>query len=101
MIQNTVIQATSDAVSTKQPFETYNHKFVIVGTDALATTEEADLFVKQGNTWVTLTDLTGTAVKLTASIQSITLDGGPEYAATKDATAGACGVYVTRGPMNT
>lgn len=99
--QQTLIAPATGAVSAKVPFETMNHRFVIVGTDALATTETAPIYVKQGNTFVPLYDLAAAQVKLTASIQSITLDGGPEYAVTKDSTASACGVYVTRGPMNT
>jgi hypothetical protein len=95
MSQSRVIfPATTDAVTAKQPFETAGYQAVTVAADVLAGAEEADLFVSVNGTWKTLVDLTGTAVKLTATITMVTLEGGPLYAVTKDSTASACTVVV-------
>jgi hypothetical protein len=94
--RRTVIVATTDAVSTKQSFETQGYPSVIICADNLDGSEEVDLFMLVGDEWKTVVDETGTAKKLTASITMLVLIGGPVYAATKDATAGATGVYFYR-----
>jgi hypothetical protein len=85
---------TTDAVTAKQPFETAGYQAVIVAADKLAGAEEVDLFIDANGTWLTLADSSGTAIKLTATITSLALEGGPRYACTKDATATATGVVV-------
>lgn len=96
----TVIPSATGAVTAKTPFETQGYSTVIVSANLLAGAEEVDFFIDAGGTWVALPDaaLTGTA-KLTATITAIELAAGPRYAVTKDATAGACGVFVTYGTV--
>jgi hypothetical protein len=93
MAQTTVIKPATAAVTTKAIIRT-NGRPVTVSADNLATTEECDLWIMAGATWKAVTDTSGTAQKLTASIPALVLEAGPTYAVTKDATAGACGVYV-------
>jgi hypothetical protein len=94
--QLTVIAPQTAAVTTKAPFETNGYDRVFVSANLLAGAEEIDLFMDAGGTWVAVPDvaMTGTA-KLTATITGLELAAGPRYAAIKDATAGACGVFVT------
>jgi hypothetical protein len=96
MAQITVIAPTADAVTAKQAFETNGYDRVFVSANLLAGAEEVDLFMDVGGTWVVVPDaaMTG-AAKLTATITGLELAAGPRYAVVKDATAGACGVYVT------
>lgn len=90
-----LFHATTSAVSTKQPVWSSGSGLLLTA-DALATTETCPVYVKAGDTWVALSDLGGNAIKLTATVPSITLaGGGVEYAVTKDATASACAVYAT------
>jgi hypothetical protein len=92
MPQVTLIPAQTAAVTAKAAFDSAGYDEVTIAADVLATTEEADLFVEVNGTWKTLVDLTGTAVKLTASITMVNLAGGPRYGVIKDATASACAV---------
>jgi hypothetical protein len=91
------ISPTTAAVTAKAPFNVRGSA-VIVAADNLAGAEEVDIFVKVGSGWETLVDSAGTARKLTATITMLTLEADAVYAVTKDATAGACGVFVSRQP---
>lgn len=97
MATSTLIPATTAAQAVQQPFPTVGSAFVIVGADNLATIETAPLWILIGATYKPIIDATGTVVTLTAAIPYIQLPGGPIYAATKSATAGACGIYVIGG----
>ena len=88
----TLIAATTSAVTAKADFNSGAYPAVVIAADNLAGAEEADIFMDVNGTWKTVVDLTGTAVKLTASITMVTLEGGPRYGVVKDATAGACAV---------
>jgi hypothetical protein len=92
----TVISPVTDAVSAKTAFETNGYERAFLSANLLAGAEEVDIFIDAGGTWVPLPDaaMTGTA-KLTATITALELAAGPRYAVTKDATVGACGVFVT------
>lgn len=94
--KSTPISPQTAAVTAKAPFDTNGCSAVIVAADNLAGAEEVDIFVWVNGGWETLVDSAGTAKKLTATITMLTLDGGPRYAVTKDTTAGACGVFVSR-----
>jgi hypothetical protein len=96
MAQLTIIAPTTAAVTAKQAFETNGYDRVFVSWSLGAGAEEADLFMDVGGSWVAVPDvaMTGTA-KLTATITGLELAAGPRYAVVKDATAGACGIYVT------
>lgn len=94
-----VISAQTAAVAAKQPFSGEGASTLLVTADLLAGAEEVDLFVESNGTWLTLVDSTGTAVKLTATMPMVVLEGGWRYAATKDTTVGACGVYVVRNKL--
>lgn len=93
MSTQTVIAATTGAVVTQQPVQSDKDPYIFLSADNLAGAEECDIYYRANNTWVVVADLTGTAVKLTASLPAIRLAGGPLYGVLKDATAGACGVY--------
>lgn len=69
---------------------------MVIAADNLAGAEEVDIFIYVNGGWETATDADGNAVKLTATIPTLTLVAGPRYAVTKDATAGACGVFVSK-----
>ncbi len=97
MAQSTLIPAATAAQNTQQPFNTAGASFVIVAADNLATTETAPLWILVGSTYKQVTDTAGNVIQLTATIPAVQLIGGPTYAATKSATAGACGVYVIGG----
>lgn len=90
------IADTTDAVTVQRPINTAGAHSIVVSANNLAGAEEADLYVKVGAGWEVLVDAAGTARKLTAAITMLTLDGGPRYGVTKDLTAGACGIYVSR-----
>ena len=90
------IPATTSAVTVTKPIQSKGYQSITVAADGLAAAEEADLFIKVGTGWEVLADSAGTARKLTATITQLTLEGGPTYGVTKDATAGACGIFVIR-----
>lgn len=98
MRQQTVIAPTADAVSTTQLVDASNWEWVTLCADALATTEEVDIYIRAGTTWVPAPNraLDG-AAKLTATITALRLEGGVEYGIRKDATASPCGVYMNVG----
>lgn len=97
MATSMLIPAATAAQAVQQPFNTAGQAFVIVGADNLATTETAPLWIQIGATYKQVTDTAGNVIQLTATIPAVQLVGGPTYAATKSATAGACGVYVLGG----
>jgi hypothetical protein len=67
--------------------------------DGLAGAEEVDIFVMGGQTLIPYT--VGTTVqKLTATAPMLVLQPGVTYSVSKDATVGACGVYVHVSPKN-
>lgn len=69
---------------------------ITIVANNLAGAEEVDLYISvdSGTTWITLVDSVGNAVKLTATVPMRTLYAPALYGVLKDATAGACGVYV-------
>lgn len=98
MAQITVIAPTTDAVAytsaSAAPVDTAAYSHVTVSTDNLAGSEEVDIYAISGSTAKAATDASGTVQVLTASIPFLKLEAGPTYRFSKDATAGACGVYV-------
>lgn len=88
----TIISPTAAAVTTEADLSTKYYENVVVAADALATTEEVDIFIKVNGEYVIYAS-GGTAIKLTATQPSATLPGGPIYGFLKDATADACGVF--------
>ena len=95
MQTQTLIQATNSAVVSQVPLETINYSSVFLSADNLGVGEEVDIYVLAGNSWKAVTDLTGTAVKLTQSVSIVELSGGPTYGVLKDATGGLCAVFWT------
>lgn len=94
MPTRTIIPAQTAAVSTHADFPSDWYENIVAVADNLAGAEEVDVFIKVGTNYVIAYDESGSAYKLTATRTSIPLPGGPIYGFTKDATAGACGVYV-------
>ncbi len=92
MAQITLIAPTTAAVVAKVPLDATGYAAVILSANLLAGAEEVDIFFNSGGTWMTAADSTGTAIKLTATITSQVLEGGPMYGVLKDATVGACAV---------
>lgn len=88
-----IIPPTTGAVSTKADFDATTYFQVIIAADALATTETATIFVKVNGAYAPMANPAGTAAGLTATVAGITLPGGVVYGVTKQATAGACGVF--------
>lgn len=103
MAKFTAIAPTTSAVnassSTVFPSDKAIGNIVVIA-DTLATTEEVDIYTYAGNdTWkVTLNEAGSAALKLTASIYSLSLPSGPLYRFAKDATASASGVIVHYNP---
>ena len=92
-----VITPTTDAVTANQPFKSAGYQSVVVAADNLAGAEEVDLFMKVGASWVAVPNADGDAPQtLTATNPMVELAGGPYYSVKKDATVGACGVFVVR-----
>jgi hypothetical protein len=65
-----------------------------VSADNLAAAEVVNISVVAGSTNKVLTDAAGVAIKLTATVPSLYLQGGTFYVFDKTITAGLCGVYV-------
>lgn len=96
--QQTVIPPTTGSVVTQVVVPSDKFPYIVLSASNLAGAEEVDIYLRSGSAWVVVADpSTGNAVKLTASIPTQTLRGGPEYGVLKDATAGACGVFVDYG----
>lgn len=68
---------------------------ITVSADNLAGAEKVQLLVIAGATAKQVTDIYGTAINLTVNCSSVALEGGARYQFAKDATAGACAVYVS------
>ncbi len=64
---------------------------IILSADNLAAAEEVDIYYENGKV---VTDSSGTAIKLTATITAVPLLGGVIYFASKDVTAGACALFM-------
>lgn len=92
-----LINATTASVTSPIVIDSQNYANIFLSADNLGSGEEVDIQVKVGNSYKTVTDLTGAAVKLTQTISIVELAGGPEYAVIKDATVGACAVFWTPG----
>lgn len=90
-----IIGKTTAAVANSELFNVTREEPVTLTADALATTEEVDIFYRGHDVadWKPLIDSTGAAVKLTATIYQQVLNGVGTYYVAKDATAGACGVF--------
>lgn len=98
MAQVTVIARTTAAVVTQVPVQSDKYPHIFLLADNLAGAEEIDVYIMAGNTWVLVADpATGTPIRLTAAIPSQVFRGGALYGVLKDATVGACGVYVDYG----
>lgn len=85
---------TINGQTNTQTCDASNYPSLTVCADNLAGAETVGIYILCGNTWKAMTDSLGNVQKLTASIPAIQLVGGNGYAFTKDATAGACGVWV-------
>lgn len=97
MSQIILFEATTDAVATEQQFDASSYEWIQVSADNLAGAEEVQIFKEVGETWVAVSDLDGNQVTLSATVTAVGLMGGCVYGFTKDATAGACSVYVVPG----
>lgn len=88
-----IIAATTSAVTVKARIRVTEVPSTIIA-DNLATTEECDLFfsVDNGTTWKTLQE-DGAPTVLTATNNAVAIYSPMLIGITKDATAGACGVY--------
>jgi len=91
--QTLVSPTTSSTSQSTTRLDTGDYLYVNVCADALATTETVAVYILCGETMKALTDLTGTAIQLTATIPAVQLAGGSIYGFLKSTTAGACGVY--------
>jgi hypothetical protein len=76
------------------PIDTASYSQVIVSHNGLAGAEEVDIYTVSGGTVMVATNSSGTAQKLTASINQLVLEGGPTYVFAKDQTAADVGVFV-------
>ncbi len=99
MAQITVIAPTEDAVTNYPQVNAQAYSEVVFTTDAMNASNECDIYKAVGGGWEVASDATGTAYKLTATIQMLRLVGGCIYAVNKDATAGsAAGVWADLVP---
>ena len=89
------IAATTAAVATQIPVVCYDMDKVIFATsnNALATTETFSFWITNSSGgWTPVYNAAGTQQQLTASIQSVELEGGMLYGVTKSTTAAAVGL---------
>lgn len=93
MAFSTIIPAATAAVNTQVDYDATMFGTVIIAADTLATTETSTIFVKVNGKYVPMVNAGGTAGSLTATVPAIVLPGGVVYGITKQATAGACGVF--------
>lgn len=99
MINQPVITDRTAAVVTQALIPSANHYGIVIGANNLAGAEEVDIYVRVNETWVILADpQSGAPIKLTSTVPTQNLRGGPLYGVLKDATAGSCGVYW--GPLS-
>lgn len=95
--------AASDGSTIPHPvFNATGLEWIIVSADNLDAGKEVDIYRLAGQTWVVATG-DGVAFKLTGTAgvnnaAHMRLEGGGWYQFRKDATAGACGIYVDEGP---
>lgn len=98
-MQTTVITPTASAVTEQRLSYKPAAKCdeVTFSADVLAGAETIQIYIKVGETLkaITAIDSTGAGVVVTlnADLPSVTLPNGPNYYATKSATADACGLY--------
>lgn len=97
-VTTVIAPTTASAANTTNAIETDGYSHVVVSAPGLATTETVNIYTKTPGGYA-IFGITGTAYKLTATIQAIELPAGPMYAFAKDATAGAVGVYVQLGTV--
>ena len=97
-MQITLVAPTEDAVTDYRQVNAQGYSRVSFSADVLAGVEEVDIYKAVGVGWEVASDDAGTAYKLTATIQHISLEGGAIYAVNKDATANPCGVYANVVP---
>lgn len=89
-----VVIAAQTTEATSTALETGQWDKLIVAADALATTEEVDIYVAVGGaTPVVFIGSDGNAAKLTATKPTYTLPGGPSYVFHKDVTAASTTVF--------
>lgn len=88
--QTVINPATALGVGT---FDASAYHSVVLFATNLAGAEEVDVMIGGGNAEVIATDSAGAALKLTATVPSAVVPGGPLYVLRKDATAGLSGVY--------
>ena len=88
-----IVPGTGAVANTTNAFDSTGYTNVVVSCPGLATSEEVDIYTKTPGGYA-IFGVTGTAWKLTATIQSIALPAGPVYAFAKDVTAGSVGVYI-------
>jgi hypothetical protein len=96
MAQITLLKPTTSATSAD--FNSAAYQQIVVSADALASSEKVAVKVIAGNTAVVYGE-GGSAVSLTATLPAAKLPGGPVYRFAKDATTGACGIYVDVDPF--
>lgn len=98
----TLIAATTAGIATKTPFESGDSPSVTVSADGLGGAETCTIWYDaNGNgSYKALSFTDSTAVTLTVARPVITLQGGPRYAVTKDATSASCGVYICLSTPN-
>lgn len=89
----TIVQPQT-AAKTSSSFDARGYDSVNVCADNLAAAEVVNILIVAGSTNKQLTDTAGVALKLTATIPFIFLQGGAYYVFDKSVTAGLCGVYV-------
>lgn len=96
MATETLIAPTLAAVSTQVGFDTSSNAVSVIHADNLAGAETATVYIRSGATWVTAKDNAGAVYRLSATVTMLSLPNGPVYGVLKDATAGACGIYLSK-----
>lgn len=75
-------------------FDTAGYETIVISARGLAGAEEVPISIVVGGTALPITDTSGAAQKLTATIIALELAGGPVYSFVKPATASAASLYV-------
>jgi len=94
MPANFTVVTPQTAAKTTGYFDATPFDGVNVCADNLAAAEVVNILVVCGSVNKPLTDAAGTAIKLTATVPFVFLNGGAFYVFDKTVTAGLCGVYV-------
>lgn len=95
--------AASNGTSVPHPvFNATGFEWIVATADNLGAGEEIDIYRLAGGTYIVAADANGVAYKLTGTAGTnnalqLQLAGGTWYQFRKDATAGACGIYVDEG----